>query len=83
MKKYRKRIADEILRRKLEGKGAVLIEGPRWRGKTTTAGETGCRQWICVLKSRWSRRRITVKLLSVPISAERIMFRRIPKGCGN
>ena len=37
MKTYRKRIADEILRRKLEGKGAVLIEGPKWCGKTTTA----------------------------------------------
>lgn len=37
MRKYRKRIADEILVRKLEGKGAVLIEGPKWCGKTTTA----------------------------------------------
>lgn len=37
MKGYRKRIADEILKRKLEGKGAVLIEGPKWCGKTTTA----------------------------------------------
>lgn len=34
---YRKRIADDILIRKLEGKGAVLIEGPKWCGKTTTA----------------------------------------------
>ena len=37
MKKYRKRIADDILKRKLESKGAVLIEGPKWCGKTTTA----------------------------------------------
>ena len=37
MKIYRKRVADEILKRKLEGKGAVLIEGPKWCGKTTTA----------------------------------------------
>ena len=37
MKEYRKRIADSILARKLEGKGAVLIEGPKWCGKTTTA----------------------------------------------
>lgn len=37
MKKYRKRIADDILKRKLEGKGAILIEGPKWCGKTTTA----------------------------------------------
>lgn len=37
MKVYRKRVADSILERKLEGKGAVLIEGPKWCGKTTTA----------------------------------------------
>ncbi len=37
MKTYRNRIADDILKRKLEGKGAVLIEGPKWCGKTTTA----------------------------------------------
>ncbi|MDO4179615.1 MAG: DUF4143 domain-containing protein [Phascolarctobacterium sp.] len=37
MKSYRNRIADDILKRKLEGKGAVLIEGPKWCGKTTTA----------------------------------------------
>lgn len=37
MKKYRKRVADDILKRKLEGKGAVVIEGAKWCGKTTTA----------------------------------------------
>ena len=37
MKAYNKRIADDILKRKLEGIGAVLIEGPKWCGKTTTA----------------------------------------------
>lgn len=37
MEKYRKRIVDEILKRKLKGKGAILIEGPKWCGKTTTA----------------------------------------------
>ena len=37
MEKYKRRIADEILERKLKGKGAVLIEGPKWCGKTTTA----------------------------------------------
>ena len=35
-KNYRKRIVDDILRRKLQGVGAVLLEGPRWCGKTTT-----------------------------------------------
>ena len=39
MENYKKRVADDILRRKLEGKGAVLIEGPKWCGKTTTAEE--------------------------------------------
>lgn len=34
---YKKRIADSMLQRKLAGKGAVLIEGPKWCGKTTTA----------------------------------------------
>lgn len=37
MKQYKKRIADQILQLKLEGKGAVLIEGAKWCGKTTTA----------------------------------------------
>lgn len=37
MEPYRKRIADILLQRKLEGKGALLIEGPKWCGKTTTA----------------------------------------------
>jgi uncharacterized protein len=37
MKEYRKRIADELLEKKLKGKGAVLIQGPKWCGKTTTA----------------------------------------------
>ena len=34
---YRKRIADGLLQKKLQSKGAVLIEGPKWCGKTTTA----------------------------------------------
>jgi predicted AAA+ superfamily ATPase len=33
---YRKRIADGILERRLAGAGAVLVEGPKWCGKTTT-----------------------------------------------
>ena len=37
MSEYKNRITDEILKRKLKGKGAVLIEGPKWCGKTTTA----------------------------------------------
>ena len=37
MQEYKPRIADELLRRKLSGKGAVLVQGPKWCGKTTTA----------------------------------------------
>ena len=37
MKEYKERIADKSLKRLLQGKGAVLIEGPKWCGKTTTA----------------------------------------------
>lgn len=37
MREYKARITDSILQRKLAGKGAVLIEGPKWCGKTTTA----------------------------------------------
>lgn len=37
MSEYKKRVADLLLERKLAGKGAVLIEGPKWCGKTTTA----------------------------------------------
>ncbi len=36
-KDYKPRIVDRLLARKLAGKGAVLIEGPKWCGKTTTA----------------------------------------------
>lgn len=37
MENYKARLADKALARKLKGKGAVLIEGPKWCGKTTTA----------------------------------------------
>lgn len=37
MKKYLPRICDEILDFKLKSKGAVLIKGPKWCGKSTTA----------------------------------------------
>lgn len=37
MDSYRFRIMDSLLEKKLQAKGAVLIEGPKWCGKTTTA----------------------------------------------
>jgi len=37
MKKYQERVTDKILQNKLQSAGAVLIEGPKWCGKTATA----------------------------------------------
>ena len=37
MEGYKHRIADALLDRKLKGNGAVVVEGPKWCGKTTTA----------------------------------------------
>jgi predicted AAA+ superfamily ATPase len=37
--KYLKRIADDVLDAHLEASGAVLIEGPKWCGKTWTANK--------------------------------------------
>ncbi|MDR0893654.1 MAG: DUF4143 domain-containing protein [Mediterranea sp.] len=34
---YKPRVIDRLLSRKLQGKGAVLIEGAKWCGKTSTA----------------------------------------------
>lgn len=34
---YKTRIADKVLKKRLDSKGAVLIEGPKWCGKTETA----------------------------------------------
>lgn len=36
-KDYRNRIADQLLKEQLEAAGAVLIQGTKWCGKTTTA----------------------------------------------
>lgn len=37
MKEYRKRIVDKLLYDKLQGMGAVLVEGAKWCGKTSTS----------------------------------------------
>lgn len=39
MSDYKHRVVDDLLQKKLQAKGAVLIEGPKWCGKTTTAEE--------------------------------------------
>lgn len=35
--RYLHRIADDVLKERLEAFGAVLVEGPKWCGKTTTS----------------------------------------------
>lgn len=40
MDTYLPRIADKLLEERMEAKGAVLIQGPKWCGKTTTAKKT-------------------------------------------
>lgn len=47
MKEYKNRIADKLLGYRLEEVGAVLIEGPKWCGKTTTA-EQQAFETLCV-----------------------------------
>lgn len=39
---YKKRIADEIIDKKLNSSGAVLVVGPKWCGKTTTSEQHSC-----------------------------------------
>ena len=39
MKEYRKRVADQLLADKLEAMGGVLVEGPKYCGKTTLAAQ--------------------------------------------
>lgn len=39
MSDYKNRIADSLLQEQLEATGAVLIQGPKWCGKTTTAAQ--------------------------------------------
>ena len=34
---YKPRVVDQLLKHRLKGKGAIVIEGPKWCGKTTTA----------------------------------------------
>ena len=39
---YKERIADDIIKRKLNSSGAVLVVGPKWCGKTTTSEQHSC-----------------------------------------
>lgn len=49
MTTYKSRIADQMLTARLRRKGAVLVEGPKWCGKTTTAEQQAWRFILLVL----------------------------------
>ena len=48
MKEYYQRVSDKVLLEHLESKGAVLIEGAKWCGKTTSAKEDSDRPEVHV-----------------------------------
>lgn len=74
MKKYKTRIADEILKKRLLGKGAVLIEGPKWCGKTTTA-EQIAGSILYMADPEKEKQNLTM----VEISPKRLLKGKIPR----
>ncbi|UKI51083.1 MAG: hypothetical protein L6U99_07115 [Clostridium sp.] len=67
MKEYKQRIVDNILKRKLECKGSLVIEEPMWCGKTTTAEQFFFKYfyiWMILKKGQnIAMSEITLKLL--------------------
>ena len=54
-KKYKRRVVDQLLAERLEEVGAVLIEGPKWCGKTTTAEQFAkSKLKFIVVKKEWN-----------------------------
>ena len=74
MNNYRKRIVDEILPLKLSSSAAVLVEGPKWCGKTTT-----CLQIAksCVFMDEPTKRDQNIELAS--ISPGKILSGDLPR----
>ena len=69
MKEYKLRIADKILEKKLKGKGAVLIQGPKWCGKTTTA-EQICKSILYMSKPEDKTQNLTLADISPSLLLE-------------
>lgn len=74
MKSYRKRIVDDLLKRKLGGKGAVLIQGPRGSGKTTTA-----EQLAASVLGMDDPKTMEQNLLMAGINAKRLLEGKTPR----
>ena len=63
MKQYKPRVIDKILERKLRGKGAVLIEGAKWCGKTTT-GEQAANSVLYMADADSLKQNLTIAEIS-------------------
>ena len=59
MKQYKNRVIDRLLADKLEAMGAVLIEGPKYCGKTTT-GEQQARSVLYMADPEIKDRNLTM-----------------------
>ena len=59
MKQYKNRVVDSLLAEKLEAMGAVLIEGPKYCGKTTT-GEQQARSVLYMADPEIKERNLTM-----------------------
>ena len=62
MNKYRRRIVDEILQLKLSSSAAVLVEGPKWCGKTTTCLQVAK---SCIFMDEPTRREQNLELAQI------------------
>ena len=63
MKTYLPRITDQLLKDRLEAKGAVLIQGPKWCGKTTT-GKVHAKSFIEIDKPELTKQYQTMSEVS-------------------
>ena len=69
---YKHRILDGLLEKKLQSKGAVLIEGPKWCGKTTTAEEVAASKILLArtdVKNNFKNYDLTLEAGSYTINA--------------
>ena len=71
------RIADKILEKRLLGKGAVLIEGAKWCGKTTTA-EQIAGSILYMADPEKEQQNLTM----AEISPGRLLKGKVPRSCG-
>ena len=74
MENYRKRIVDEILDLKLSSSAAVLVEGPKWCGKTTTCLQVAK---SCVFMDEPTKRTQNMELAT--IAPEKILSGGYPR----